>query len=69
MIAAAIRQEAARVAHDNTVRKRNAMFGVQFRTDVETMFRRRSIRRELPDPQTVSYDTLVSAVSYMIESV
>ena len=38
MIAGAIRQEAARVAHDNTVRKRNAMFGAQFRTDVQTMF-------------------------------
>jgi len=40
MIAAAIRQEAARVAHDNTVRKRNAMFGAQFRTDVQTMFKK-----------------------------
>ena len=40
MIAAAIRQEAARVAHDNTVRKRNAMFGSQFRTDVQTMFKK-----------------------------
>ncbi len=40
MVAAAIRQEAARVAHDNTVRKRNAMFGSQFRTDVETMFKK-----------------------------
>jgi hypothetical protein len=40
MVAAAIRQEAARVAHDNTVRKRNAMFGVQFRTDVQTMFKK-----------------------------
>jgi hypothetical protein len=39
MFAAAIRQEAARVAHDNTVRKRNAMFGAQFRTDVQTMFK------------------------------
>ena len=38
MIAAAIRQEAARVAHDNTIRKRNASFGAQFRTDVQTMF-------------------------------
>ena len=38
ILAAAIRQEAARVAHDNTVRKRNAMFGSQFRTDVQTMF-------------------------------
>ncbi len=40
MVAAAIRQEAARVAHDNTVRKRNAMFGAQFRNDVETMFKK-----------------------------
>ena len=40
MFAAAIRQEAARVAHDNTVRKRNAMFGSQFRTDVQTMFKK-----------------------------
>jgi hypothetical protein len=40
MIAAAIRQEAARVAHDNTIRKRNAMFGAQFRTDVGTMFKK-----------------------------
>ncbi len=38
MIAAAIRQEAARVAHDNTTRKRNAMFGAQFRNDVRTLF-------------------------------
>jgi hypothetical protein len=38
ILAAAIRQEGARVAHDNTVRKRNAMFGSQFRTDVQTMF-------------------------------
>jgi len=40
IIAGAIRQEAARVAHDNTVRKRNAMFGAQFRTDVQTMFKK-----------------------------
>ena len=40
MIAAAIRQEAARLAHDNTVRKRNAMFGAQFRNDVQTMFKK-----------------------------
>ena len=40
MFAAAIRQEAARVAHDNTVRKRNAMFGAQFRTDVQTIFKK-----------------------------
>jgi hypothetical protein len=40
MIAGAIRQEAARVAHDNTIRKRNAMFGAQFRTDVQTMFKK-----------------------------
>jgi hypothetical protein len=38
MVAAAVRQEAARLAHDNMVRKRNAMFGAQFRTDVQTMF-------------------------------
>ncbi len=40
MIAADIRQEAARVAHDNTVRKRNAMFGAQFRNDMRTMFKK-----------------------------
>jgi hypothetical protein len=40
MLAAAIRQEAARVAHDNAVRKRNAMFAAQFRTDVQTMFKK-----------------------------
>ena len=40
MIAAAIRQEAARIAHDNTIRKRNAMFGAQFRNDVQTMFKK-----------------------------
>ena len=40
LIAAAIRQEAARVAHDNTIRKRNAMFGAQFRNDVQTMFKK-----------------------------
>jgi len=40
MIAGAIRQEAARVAHDNTIRKRNAMFGAQFRNDVQTMFKK-----------------------------
>ena len=40
VIAAAIRQEAARVAHDNTVRKRNAMFGAQFRDDVRTIFKK-----------------------------
>ena len=40
MIAADIRQEAARVAHDNTVRKRNAMFGAQFRNDMQTMFKK-----------------------------
>lgn len=40
MIAAAIRQEAARVAHDNTIRKRNATFGAQFRNEVQTMFKK-----------------------------
>lgn len=40
MIAAAIRQEAARLAHDNTVRKRNAMFGAQLRDDVRTIFKK-----------------------------
>ena len=40
MIAAAIRQEAARVAHDNTIRKRNAMFGAQFRNDMQTIFKK-----------------------------
>lgn len=40
MVAAAIRQEAARMAHDNTVRKRNAMFGAQFRTDMQMIFKK-----------------------------
>jgi hypothetical protein len=40
MIGAAIRQEAARLAHDNTVRKRNEMFGAQFRDDVRTIFKK-----------------------------
>ena len=40
MIAAAVRQEAARLAHDNTVRKRNAMFGAQFRNDMQTIFKK-----------------------------
>jgi hypothetical protein len=40
MIGAAIRQEGARLAHDNTVRKRNAMFGAQFRDDVRTIFKK-----------------------------
>ena len=40
MIAAAVRQEAARVAHDNTIRKRNAMFGAQFRNDMQTIFKK-----------------------------
>jgi len=40
MIAAAIRQESARVAHDNTLRKRNAMFGAQFRNDIQTIFKK-----------------------------
>lgn len=40
MIAAAIRQEAALLAHDNTVRKRNAMFGAQLRDDVRTIFKK-----------------------------
>jgi hypothetical protein len=40
MIAAAIRQEAARVAHDNTVRKRNAMFADEFRSEVRRMFKK-----------------------------
>jgi len=40
MIAAAIRQESARVAHDNTIRKRNAMFGAQFRNDMQTIFKK-----------------------------
>ena len=39
MIAAAIRQESARVARD-TIRKRNAMFGAQFRNDMQTIFKK-----------------------------
>ena len=40
MIAAAIRQEAARIAHDNTIRKRNAMFAAEFRDEVRRMFKK-----------------------------
>jgi hypothetical protein len=28
------------VAHDNTIRKRNAMFSAQFRNDVQTIFKK-----------------------------
>ena len=40
MIAAAIRQEAARIAHDNTLRKRNATFADEFRRDAGQMFKK-----------------------------
>ncbi len=41
MIAAQMRQEAARLAHQNMIRKRNAMFGSQLRNDVSNLLRTR----------------------------
>jgi hypothetical protein len=41
MIAAQIRQEAARLAHQNMIRKRNAMFGNQLRNSLSDFMRRR----------------------------
>lgn len=40
MIAAAMRQEATRSAHDNLLRKRNAMFASEFRRDAGQLFKR-----------------------------
>jgi hypothetical protein len=40
MIAGAIRQEAARIAHDNTLRKRHATFTDEFRRDARQMLRK-----------------------------
>ena len=42
MIAAQMRQEAARLAHQNMIRKRNAMFGGQLRNSLSNFIRRRS---------------------------
>jgi hypothetical protein len=41
MIAAQMRQEAARLAHQNMIRKRNAMFGNQLRNTLSDFMRRR----------------------------
>jgi hypothetical protein len=41
MIAAQMRQEAARLAHQNMIRKRNAMFGNQLRNSLSDFMRRR----------------------------
>lgn len=41
MLAAQMRQEAARLAHRNMILKRNAMFGSQFRQDMSTLLNRR----------------------------
>jgi hypothetical protein len=41
MIAAEMRQEAARLAHRSMMWKRNAMFGSEARQDISTMLQRR----------------------------
>jgi hypothetical protein len=41
MLAAEIRQEAARLAHDNTIRKRNAMLGKELRQSMGEMLKRK----------------------------
>jgi hypothetical protein len=41
MLAAELRQEAARLAHDNTVRKRNAMLGKELRQSMGDMLKRK----------------------------
>jgi len=41
MIAAQMRQEAARLAHQNMIRKRNAMFGNQLRNSLSDFMQRR----------------------------
>jgi hypothetical protein len=40
MMAAQMRQEAARIAHDNMLRKRNALFGRELRQGIGNLFRR-----------------------------
>ena len=40
MLAAELRQEAARLAHENVIRKRSAMFAHEFRRDAKGMFDR-----------------------------
>jgi hypothetical protein len=40
MIAAQLRQEAARLTHDNAIRKRNAMIASQLRTDINNLLKR-----------------------------
>jgi hypothetical protein len=41
MLAAEMRQEAARVAHDTTILKRNAMLGQELRQSMGEMLRRK----------------------------
>ncbi|MGQ9635807.1 MAG: hypothetical protein ACUVXB_16385 [Bryobacteraceae bacterium] len=41
MLAAEIRQEAARLAHDDTIRKRNAMLGKELRQRMGEMLKRK----------------------------
>ena len=41
MLAAELRQEAARLAHDNTIRKRNAMLGKELRQSMGDMLKRK----------------------------
>jgi len=41
MLAAMMRQEAARVAHDNAIRKRNAAYAGQLQTDVTNVLQHR----------------------------
>ena len=41
MLAAEMRQEAARLAHDNTIRKRNAMLGQELRQSMGEMLKRK----------------------------
>jgi len=41
MLAAMMRQEAARVAHDNAVRKRNAAYAGQLQTDMTNVLQHR----------------------------
>jgi hypothetical protein len=41
MLAATLRQEAARVAHDNMIRKRNAMLGRDLRQGIGDLFQRK----------------------------
>ena len=41
MLAAMMRQEAARIAHDNAIRKRNAAYAGQLQTDVTNVLQHR----------------------------